>query len=257
MPENQIQRTLEASSALVEKLKASPNFGDRPSQTPIDMVILHYTGMESSSGALAWLCDAQAQVSSHYFIDEGGCISQLVDETRRAWHAGISYWRGERDINSRSIGIEIANPGHNCGYVDFPPVQMRSVVALVGDIVERNNIPPANILAHSDIAPLRKKDPGELFDWRLLHNAGLGIWVEPSPVIAGKAIGCGDRGKAVRDFQINLGRLGFEITADGIFDELTLACTRAFQRHFRPQKVDGIADISTHDTLKRLLAISQ
>ena len=221
------------------------------------MVILHYTGMETADSALDWLCRVEAQVSCHYFVFEDGRIIQLVGEDKRAWHAGQSCWQGETDINSRSIGIEIANPGHQYGYVDFPGIQMDQVVRLVGDIVARHSVPAANILAHSDVAPMRKEDPGERFDWRKMHRAGLGNWVEPSPIISGPQLALGDCSKNVENFQTALGELGFELSINGEFDELTLCCTEAFQRHFRPGRVDGIADLSTIDTLNRLLDLSR
>ena len=219
----------------------------------MDMVIVHYTGMPDADLALNWLCGEEGQVSCHYFVFEDGRINQLVAEKDRAWHAGKSSWKGNIDINSHSVGIEIANRGHQHGYVDFPAVQMNSVVKLVQDIVQRNKIPNANILAHSDIAPTRKDDPGERFDWQLLYQAGLGNWIAPSSIIAGDNLEIGAKGEDVRRFQKMLHKLGFGIVINGEFDALTLACTKAFQRHYRQQKVDGIADPSTRDTLRRLL----
>lgn len=255
MPE-EAGHSFKADSSLVTEVVASPNFNDRRADTVLDMIILHYTGMESVAGALNWLCHHEAEVSSHYLIDEEGKVTQLVAEKYRAWHAGQSCWKSVRDINSHSIGIEITNPGHEYGYVDFPQIQMDAVVALVGDITRRNLIPPQYILAHSDIAPLRKQDPGERFDWRQLYEAGLGMWVEPAPIIEGDQLGLGDQGVPVKTYQMMLGELGFEVEKTGNYDELTYACTTAFQRHFRQEKVDGIADHSTVETLKRLLAKS-
>jgi N-acetylmuramoyl-L-alanine amidase len=246
-----------ADYRFVEANISSPNYNERRDGILPDMVILHYTGMENADGALNWLCQEKAQVSCHYFVYEDGRIVQLVGEDKRAWHAGQSCWKGETDINSRSIGIEIANPGHQFGYVDFPEAQMDSVIKLVGDIVARHAIPAADILAHSDVAPTRKEDPGERFDWRLLHAAGLGIWVEPSPIIPGEKLALGECSEEVKNFQSGLGELGFEIAASGDFDDLTFYCTKAFQRHFRQEKVDGIDDLSTIDTLNRLLEISR
>ena len=232
----------------------SPNIGERPKGKALDIVVLHYTGMKTGQGALDWLCREEAQVSCHYFVFEDGRIAQLVAEKYRAWHAGNSYWHGETDINSRAIGIEIANPGHEFGYVDFPDVQMKAVVALVGDISKRRKIPAAKILAHSDIAPMRKEDPGERFDWKMLFDAGLGKWVEPHPICEGDVLRAGDVGDKVRDYRAMLRNYGFEIEAGNIFDTFTQACTTAFQRRFRQKCVDGIADISTIETLKKIIA---
>ena len=159
MPEGTGQN-FKADSSLVANLNTSPNFNERRDGTILDMIILHYTGMKSALAALSWLCNEGAQVSCHYLIDEEGEITQLVAEEKRAWHAGQSCWKGVRDINSHSIGIEIVNPGHQYGYTDFPQTQMDAVVALVGDISQRHQIAPQNILAHSDVAPMRKRGPG-------------------------------------------------------------------------------------------------
>jgi len=253
MPENGALKGFEADCKLVDAVRPSPNFGDRATGRMPVIVVLHYTGMKTAEGALDWLCREEAQVSCHYFVFEDGRIVQLVAENKRAWHAGKSCWRGERDINSRSIGIEIANPGHEFGYVDFPQKQMDGVVELVGDIFRRRKIPDANILAHSDIAPLRKEDPGERFDWRQLYEAGLGVWVEPAAIVVGRDMRLGDEGEQVQQYQMSLAKLGFEISASGEFDELTVACTQAFQRRYRQEKVDGVGDVSTVDTLRRLL----
>jgi len=242
-----------ADSSLADGVVPSPNFGERAADKSLDMVVLHYTGMKTAEAALAQLCSENTEVSCHYFIFEDGRIVQLVAEEKRAWHAGQSCWHGERDINSRSIGIEIANRGHEYGYTDFPQTQMAAVVALVGELYKRIKIPAANILAHSDIAPMRKEDPGERFDWQRLFQAGLGIWVEPSPICAGGELVPGDEGDNVARFQAALAKLGFEISAGGEYDETTAACARAFQRRYRQEKVDGVGDISTVDTLRRLL----
>ena len=253
MPEESADKPLRADSQFVDRVIPSPNFGERRQENPPEMAVLHYTGMKNAEVALRRLCCRDAEVSSHYLIRENGEIIQLVAEDQRAWHAGNACWRGIKDINSRSIGIEIVNRGHEHGYVEFPDVQMESVVRLLGDVVARNRIKPENILAHSDIAPLRKQDPGELFDWHSLHKAGLGIWVKPAPVRPGNQLEMGQEGDGVLSYQLALKKLGFEIEANGKFDQLTFACTTAFQRHFRQEKVDGIADKSTIDTLNKLL----
>lgn len=255
MPEPRQQLLSKADCRFVNDVMPSPNFGERAAGKSLDMIILHYTGMPTAQGALDWLCREEAQVSCHYFVFEDGRIVQLVGEEMRAWHAGNSCWQGEIDINSRSIGIEIANPGHEFGYADFPQMQMDEVVKLVGDIVERRKIPATNILAHSDIAPLRKEDPGERFDWKLLHDIGLGIWVEPIAIVEGEVMRLGDAGAQVEEFQKRLRRLGFKIAVNGQFDELTQACTVAFQRRFRQEQIDGVGDVSTVETLAKVLAI--
>ncbi len=143
------------------------------------MLVLHYTGMQTAAAALARLCDPAAKVSSHYLVDEDGAVHALVEEQNRAWHAGVSFWRGATGLNDRSIGIEIVNPGHEFGYRPFPPVQMRAVRALCHGILARwPGIVARNVVAHSDIAPNRKQDPGELFDWRGLAQAGIGLWTD-------------------------------------------------------------------------------
>jgi N-acetylmuramoyl-L-alanine amidase len=232
----------------------SPNFGARAEGSPIDTLILHYTGMESEERALAWLCDPESAVSSHYFVFDDGRIVQLVDEQDRAWHAGQSSWKGVTDINSRSIGIEITNPGHEFGYRPFPDAQIAAVIGLCRDILGRHAIPPERVLAHSDIAPLRKEDPGEFFPWKKLHDAGVGYWVEPDPIVAGPVFKAGDRSGDVARLKRRFAKYGYPIAETDAFDEDTSAVVRAFQRHFRPALVDGIADGSTLRTLERLAA---
>ena len=154
----------------------SPNFNER--KLPLDMLVLHYTGMENGDVAIERLRDEKAQVSAHYVVDEDGHITQLVEEDMRAWHAGVSYWRGETDINSRSIGVEIVNGGHDFGLPAFPDRQIESVIALSKDIVTRHSLAAQNIVGHSDIAPGRKLDPGERFPWERLAKNGIGVWPE-------------------------------------------------------------------------------
>ena len=156
----------------------SPNFDERPCGAPIDMLVIHYTGMPTAADALTRLCDADAHVSAHYMIDEDGTVLALVPEGKRAWHAGVSYWRGHTDINARSIGIELVNPGHEFGYRAFPDAQMAALIELARDILNRHPIAPRNVVGHSDIAPRRKTDPGELFDWKRLAGEGIGLWPE-------------------------------------------------------------------------------
>jgi N-acetylmuramoyl-L-alanine amidase len=239
-------------SKLVHRLYPSPNHGPRAPQLATDILLLHYTGTTDTKAALACLCDPVAQVSCHYIIDESGEIGQLVPEAHRAWHAGVSSWEGETDINSRSIGIEISNGGHSLGYPDFPDAQIDAVIALCRDIIQRHHIRADRVLAHSDVAPGRKIDPGEKFPWERLHRAGIGMWIAPTPP-APPALELGDRGEAVAQLQNALARYGFGIKPTGIYDEATVAMVTAFQRHFRCALVDGRADRSTIDALEALL----
>lgn len=218
------------------------------------LLILHYTGMSSAAKAVAWLACAQSGVSCHYVIDEAGGITQLVPERLRAWHAGVSSWAGLTDINSASIGIEIQNPGHEDGYADFPAAQMTAVAALSRDIVERHRIMPRDVLAHSDVAPARKVDPGEKFDWSFLHRLEVGHWVPPVPVDSGdEGFGSGYFGPAVFEAQEALQRYGYGVEVTGTIDTATAFALRAFQLHFRPGRVDARLDVSTLSTLYRLL----
>ena len=224
-----------------------------------DMLLLHYTGMDGpGERALGWLCSPRSVVSAHYFVFEDGRIVQTLPESVRAQHAGLSFWHGERDNNSRSIGVEIAHPGHlevGRGGVlrPFPPEQIDAVARLCADIVARLAIPHERVLAHSDIAPERKQDPGELFPWRVLHERGAGHWVEPAPLRAGTFFQEGDRGQPVEALQAMLARYGYNAPVTGTFDAQTRLCVLAFQRHFRPERVDGIADPSTVQTLYEAL----
>jgi N-acetylmuramoyl-L-alanine amidase len=235
------------------QVRVSPNYGDRRDCAAPDMIVLHYTGMESGEAAEAWLCDPASEVSSHYLVHEDGRIVQMVREADRAWHAGKSSWHGVTDINSRSVGIEIVNPGHALGYRAFPKRQIGAVVALCQGIVGRHGIRPERVLAHSDVAPGRKVDPGEKFPWKALAEARVGLYVRPARISAGKGLGIGDSGEAVARFQTQLSRFGYGIEASGVFDERTQIVTAAFQRHFRPRRIDGTADRSTCKTLDSLL----
>jgi len=237
--------------------RPSPNFGERRGGRVPDLLILHYTGMASAGAACRWLCDESSGVSCHYLVDEAGAVAQLVDEDMRAWHAGVSSWEGERDVNSRSIGIEIHNPGAEGGYPDFPPAQMAAVETLARDIIERHRIAPRHVLAHSDVAPGRKIDPGEKFDWKGLAAAGVGLWVEASGEAGGPALRPGDEGEAVKSFKADLERFGYRIGPGATYDEATRIVVMALQRHFRPGLVDGIADGATRAVLAGLLAASE
>lgn len=247
-----VQQTFEPDSRCVAAVAPSPNVSERTCAP--DILLLHYTGMPTAEGALQWLCNPESKVSSHYFVDEDGKVWQLVPERLRGHHAGVSSWEGTTDINSRSIGIEIVNPGHEHGYRDFPGEQIGAVIALCADIVSRHRIRPTRVLAHSDVAPARKQDPGERFPWEPLYEAGVGHWIAPVTIGEGALLQPGDSGAAVKAMQAALKEYGYGIPANGEFNELTTAVVTAFQRHFRPALVDGIADHSTLRTLERLLA---
>ena len=220
--------------------RPSPNFDDRPPATPIDMLVLHYTGMESAEAALDRLCDPGGpgadKVSAHYVIDEDGTVVSLVAEDKRAWHAGEAFWRGDADINGRSVGIELVNPGHEFGYRDFPDAQMAALQTLAKEILARHPIEARNVVGHSDVAPGRKTDPGERFDWAGLAAAGIGLWPAECPPI--------DSGP---DEALNrLGEYGYGVSDPG-------AAVTAFHRHFFPENLDGPAGPESLGLLKGLL----
>jgi len=216
----------------------SPNFDERGDGVPIDMLVFHYTGMESGDAALARLCDADAEVSAHYLIDEGGTICQMVDEQNRAWHAGVAYWRGETKINARSIGIELVNPGHEFGYRAFADAQMDAAITLAEDILSRHPIPARNVVGHSDVAPTRKADPGELFDWQRLAGLGIGLWPDEADVL-----------EMQRDIvDAHLTTIGYD-TSDFVM------AVKAFQRHYRGERVTGRIDAGTARRVSGLAAL--
>ncbi len=219
----------------------SPNFDARKEPT-IDMLVLHYTDMLSTQAAIDHLCHADSKVSAHYVVGEDGEVYRLVDESQRAWHAGESYWRGHSNINGRSIGIEIANPGHTNGYQAFPEVQMQSVIDLCHDIIQRHRIPDRNVVGHSDVAFLRKIDPGELFDWPRLARAAIGVFPFAAKAMMGSALKRGDNGKKVIRLQTSLSNWGYGLKLDGDFGVKTEQCVIAFQRHYRPGNLDGLWD---------------
>lgn len=231
--------------------RPSPNFNDRVGEGVPDILIMHYTGMQTCEAAVTRLTDPAARVSSHYTVDEDGTVYRHVAEEMRAWHAGVSSWRGMSDINSRSVGIEIVNPGHEFGYRAFPAVQIAAVIRLSQGIVSRHAIPARNVIGHSDIAPDRKTDPGELFPWRQFADAGLGLWVTPK-VRDAVPLTRGDAGDRVVALQVELARYGYGIEATGAFDERTAVVVSAFQRHFRPALFDGVADAETQAILAAL-----
>jgi N-acetylmuramoyl-L-alanine amidase len=241
-------------SGLRHEFHPSPNHDERAPGIAPSILLLHYTGMADAATSLRRLCDPMAKVSSHYVVDEGGRIIQLVDEVARAWHAGQATWRGMTDINSASIGIEIQNPGHDGGYPDFAEAQMVSLIALCRDVVGRHKIRGERVLAHSDVAPARKADPGEKFDWRRLHEAGVGHWVVEAKAAGGKALRLGDKSPAVAELQRALALYGYGLATSGVYDVPTDLVVTAFQRHFRQSCVNGVADPSTVETLFHLIA---
>ncbi|KQS61684.1 N-acetylmuramoyl-L-alanine amidase [Methylobacterium sp. Leaf361] len=245
--------SLTPDSPLARRVAPSPNHGARRAG-PLDMLILHYTGMDSGAAALARLRDPLSEVSAHYLVFEDGGIVQMVPEARRAWHAGAGAWKGETDVNSRSIGIEIVHPGHAGGLPPYPEPQVEAVIALARDILARWPIPPERVLAHSDVAPERKEDPGEIFPWDRLAAAGVGHRVPPARLQDGRFFARGDAGQPVEALQAMFALYGYDLPVTGLFDARTQAVVTAFQRHFRPARVDGVADASTITTLRDLIA---
>lgn len=242
-------------SSVVSTVTPSPNYGDRKGVLSPDMIVLHYTGMADAASAIVRLCTEGTEVSAHYVVLEDGNIVQCVRESARAWHSGTSSWGGETDINSCSIGIEIVNRGHDLGYTDFPLRQVAAVIALCKGIMIRRDIQKHRVLAHSDVAPGRKKDPGEKFPWRLLADSGVGLWTEPAPIVDGEQKLLGASGDDVLALQRSLSRFGYGVPLSGQYDTATMDVVAAFQRHFRPERVDGVADQSTLTTLHDLLAL--
>ncbi len=201
--------------------------------------------MPSAAAALARLRDPAAKVSAHYLIDEDGTVVALVPEALRAWHAGVSAWQGQSRLNDRSIGIELVNPGHEWGYRAFPEAQYAACLELCRAILARWPIPARRVLGHSDVAPDRKQDPGELFDWRRLAAAGIGVWPEPG----------GGLPRSVARLQAELAEIGYPVPRAGRLDPATRLVVAAFQRHFRPERVDGLPDRATLARLDGLLAL--
>jgi N-acetylmuramoyl-L-alanine amidase len=276
-------------STIADRVYPSPNHGvrkpcARTGTVGPDSIILHYTGMPSASEALLWLANPVSEVSCHYFVFEDGRIWQMVPENRRAWHAGKGSWHGDTDMNSRSIGIEIANAGHDLSKTacasevgtgsrqarasekDVPPepgacpdflvTQIDAVIRLVADIKARWNIADARILAHSDIAPGRKIDPGERFPWDRLARAGLGLWPAKAPAPPSGAMPAyrlGDEGMPVTALQSMFARFGYGIEITGVYDQRTVDVVTAFQRHWRQGRVDGVADGETVAMLRALM----
>lgn len=227
--------------------RPSPNFNERPGDGRVDTLILHYTGMRTAEEALDRLCDPAAKVSAHYQIDEDGTVWRLVAEEKRAWHAGVSSWRGRSDINDVSIGIELVNPGHEFGYRPFPEPQMAALEELAQGILARHAIAPRQVLGHSDVAPSRKQDPGELFDWPRLARAGIGFW----PDFAAAKI---KTLPSLVEIQTLLGQIGYFCPKSAALDAETSAAITAFQRHYRPEQCDGVLD---RETASRIAVLAQ
>ena len=230
---------------------ASPNFNER--KHPLDMLVLHYTGMATGEDALERMCDSKAEVSAHYMVWEDGRITQLVEEDKRAWHAGVASWQGQQDLNSRSIGIEIVNGGHDFrapdgGLPPYPRPQIHAVLDLVHDILGRHAIPATRILGHSDIAPLRKQDPGEHFPWERLARAGISLWPDfdgTTKEIIGKGLERGASGSSVWRLQTMLSEIGYGFDVTDIYGEACEKVVTAFQRRWLPEQVTGQADLTT------------
>src|SRR5271165_4402355 len=240
-------------SPLAARFLASPNRGERRGHGRPNCLILHYTGMPTGEAALKLLLDPASELSAHYFIWEDGAIDQLVAESDRAWHAGKGSWKGETDLNSASIGVEIVNPGHDGGLPPFPDRQIAATIALGRDICARWTIAPERVLAHSDVAPARKRDPGEAFPWETLWRGGVGHWVGAAPIKGGRLFRPEEEGSSVRALQAMLALYGYGLALTGIYDRKTQAAVTAFQRHFRTDLVDGETDASTVATLKALI----
>ena len=242
-------------SFIVAEVVPSPNHDERKNGRVPDMILLHYTGMSTGEEALQRLCAPESKVSAHYVVFEDGRIVQCVPEERRAWHAGVASWAGETDINSCSIGVEIVNPGHEFGYCDFPLRQVAAVISLCKSIITRRGpITRDRVLAHSDVAPTRKQDPGEKFPWALLSESNVGHWVRPAPLsLDGQTLKLGDTGDMILRLQHALRAYGYGLEETGRYDEATRDVVTAFQRHFRPARVDGTADASTLLTLRALI----
>lgn len=234
--------------------RASPNHAPRLPGTTVDALVLHYTGMQTACAALDRLCDPAARVSSHYVVEEDGTVWRLVDEERTAFHAGVSSWRGQDSLNARSVGIEIVNLGHEWGYCPFPPAQLDAVEALCRAVLRRHPIPARNVIAHSDIAPGRKQDPGELFPWAQLADQGIGLWPLGVPNLG--CVAPATDPASLRLVRTRLAGIGYQVASEGEPDEALAAVLRAFQRHWRPEAVTGLADRGTRARLAALCRLT-
>ncbi|KKB96856.1 N-acetylmuramoyl-L-alanine amidase AmiD precursor [Candidatus Arcanobacter lacustris] len=227
----------------------SPNYDMR--ESVIDTIVIHYTDMVDDAETLALLCNPKAKVSAHYFINREGIIYQLVDDDKRAWHAGISYWRGKSKLNDNSIGIELANPGHLNGYIDFTKSQMSSLISICQSLIDKHQIKPINIVGHSDIAPDRKKDPGELFDWKLLSDNNIGIYHDIE-ILSESEILYHDNDYGISDIQKKLSSIGYKIDITDVFDKQTSEVIIAFKRRFIKNKLTNDWDITCQKILDYL-----
>lgn len=247
---------------MIIEQKPSPNFNAR--KAAVDMLVLHYTGMANGEIALGRMRSAEAAVSAHYMVWEDGRISQLVDEDKRAWHAGVGHWQGDTDLNSCSIGIEIVNGGHNVPCEDgslppFPDLQIDAVIALGAAVIGRHNIPQTRIVGHSDIAPARKEDPGEHFPWQRLAATGIGLWPNETPEAPGRTwltgggFSLGDSGPPVEQLRGTLAGIGYGVALDGAYNTELEATVRAFQRRWNPATLTGQTDLGT---LRRIMAVT-
>jgi len=251
---------MESQSNIIET--PSPNHDSRDSRPDIqgggavvDMLIFHYTGMQNAEAALARLCDPQAKVSAHYLVDEEGRVHGLVPEDRRAWHAGVAHWAGQDDINSCSIGIELVNPGHEFGYHSYSVVQSEAALGLARGILSRHGIPRHRVLAHSDVAPARKLDPGEFFPWPRFAWQGVGLWPSLDFKVSGRsaALRPGMAGPEVSAMRRDLQAFGYGLAKGELYDEVTQIVVTAFQRHWRPARIDGVYDHETRVILSHFL----
>lgn len=226
----------------------SPNQEARPAGMPLDMLVLHYTGMPTGAVALERLRDPAARVSAHYLVEEDGRVFRLVPDDRRAWHAGVAFWRGCTDINSRSIGVEIVNPGHAFGYRPFPMPQMAAVATLCRALVDGHGIPAWGVVGHSDIAPTRKEDPGELFDWCALARHGIGVWPDDATQEGGQPLPAWDGAPAdTAAVLAGLGAIGYDLREPQ-------AAIVAFQRRYCRHRLDGGLDALTERRVRAVLA---
>ena len=219
----------------------SPNFNERPTPKKVDLIVIHYTGMVTAQAALTRLCEPAAQVSSHYLIEKNGYLHELVDEKKRAWHAGISFWKGETDINGISLGIELDNGGHDFGLPAYPEDQIKTLLLLLDKLVTQYSLHKERIIGHSDVAPTRKRDPGEHFPWLVLHKKGFGLWPESCAV--------NPEPQSIYEIQKKLGEIGYNCPFTGILDLQTTATIKAFQQHFTPQEITGTPTPNLRHTL--------
>ncbi len=223
----------------------SPNVNERPEGAPIDLIVLHYTGMIDGPSAIKRLRDPDAKVSAHYVVEEDGRIFRLADESLRAWHAGLATWAGASDVNSRSIGVEVVNGGHDFGLPDYSATQIAALIDLLADVLERRGIPPIRVVGHSDVAPARKDDPGEKFPWPQLAAAGVAVAPSVSEKRRDVVYAPGARDAGVSGVQASLSLIGYGVETSGALDAATQGVVRAFQRRFRPERIDGALDLET------------